>query len=900
MTAFTSGIILFRNSDCIKVLFDTIKAHATDYIKYNAIPICLDQPFIVYNAISQNKYDNQLLKLYAENNPSIANEEKIIYHFPGGPGHYDSKVAKMANFWENMNKIPKILFQTHKTNLDKYVLDRIHDNLTPEWKYEFYDDNDVIQFFINNPLADLPDIIKKYNSIKKGAHKADLFRYYYLYINGGFFMDSDAMLCANIDTIVKNYNFISVNSYSHPGTIFQGILGTSPKNQIIKKALYNAYNTDPAILETNYHYFCRQMYDIIIKCNFGYKIKLYEERRINQRNMDNIVEGDAVLFKHYWSTKIIPKYNNLLDFDTKYGTIFLNENDKYFIDIFCNNKYWDEDNLCILKDKYIPNDKNILEIGGHAGTSSIFYSRYLKDNNIIYTFEPQKKMFDILNINVQTNNLTSKIKTFNSGIFCKTGKINMHTEDLDGPSKGNITLLENNNKSINYGGICLGKEGELTTCIKLDDLDFENIGYIHCDAQGSEPFIFSSATQFIKKHRPVILYENSDLYGDYLFNTIKSAYPEFLENSKFNIKNYCVNELGYYCILNFNNSGFDSLLLPYLYTDWNNYNKNELNKFDYRVLNTYKISNNLVRVGPNEDGGYVIADGLEYDLFISCGIADDICFEDAFLDIHKIKCIAFDGTINSFPSCRNSIEWIPKNIGYLNTEKITNLKEYIKDNKKIFLKMDIEGSEFNWIDSMTKEELENFSQIVLEVHWPFDVYRMNMLKKLNETHYIIHIHGNNYCDRDIPKHLPSGRSYDGTVTINNGALIQVNLPEVFEVTYVNKKLFDNVLIKMKEIKFPTILDYPNNPNAKEIYFSIPVIKFKSLENTKYSWGDSSITFLENGKMDAFGHGTYTQQDTYTFKAIFGSRIHLLIFNNNYTEFTSTRHDDNQIMKGKLL
>lgn len=86
----------------------------------------------------------------------------------------------------------------------------IKDKLGSEWKYEFYNDEDVINFFINNPIADLPNIIQKYNSIRTGAHRADLFRYYYLYINGGFFMDSDAMLYVDINTIVKNYNFVSV------------------------------------------------------------------------------------------------------------------------------------------------------------------------------------------------------------------------------------------------------------------------------------------------------------------------------------------------------------------------------------------------------------------------------------------------------------------------------------------------------------------------------------------------------------------------------------------------------------------------------------------------------------------------------------------------------------------
>ena len=96
--AFTSGILLFRNSNCMKVLFEIIQAHIVDYIdnKKNSVPTCLDQPFIVYNAISQNKYDNQLLKRYVENNPSVVSLEKIVYHFPGGLGVCDTKIAKMT------------------------------------------------------------------------------------------------------------------------------------------------------------------------------------------------------------------------------------------------------------------------------------------------------------------------------------------------------------------------------------------------------------------------------------------------------------------------------------------------------------------------------------------------------------------------------------------------------------------------------------------------------------------------------------------------------------------------------------------------------------------------------------------------------------------------------------
>ena len=70
--AFTSGILLFRNSYSIKQLFQTILDHAALHIiEEKPMPRLLDQPFIVYNAVVQRKYDNQILKLYAENNQQI-------------------------------------------------------------------------------------------------------------------------------------------------------------------------------------------------------------------------------------------------------------------------------------------------------------------------------------------------------------------------------------------------------------------------------------------------------------------------------------------------------------------------------------------------------------------------------------------------------------------------------------------------------------------------------------------------------------------------------------------------------------------------------------------------------------------------------------------------------------
>ena len=123
-SAFTSGILLFNNNTIIKDLFSQILLHIHNHITSNSpIPICLDQPFIVYHAVKNNLYDNQKLINIVINNPNNFNNETIS-HFPGGQGNYESKIVKMTNYMNNVmfnlnkNNYFKIQFDDYKTILD--------------------------------------------------------------------------------------------------------------------------------------------------------------------------------------------------------------------------------------------------------------------------------------------------------------------------------------------------------------------------------------------------------------------------------------------------------------------------------------------------------------------------------------------------------------------------------------------------------------------------------------------------------------------------------------------------------------------------------------------------------------------------------------------------------------
>lgn len=123
--------------------------------------------------------------------------------------------------------------------------------------------------------------------------------------------------------------------------------------------------------------------------------------------------------------------------------------------------------------------------------------------------------------------------------------------------------------------------------------------------------------------------------------------------------------------------------------------------------------------------------------------------------------------------------------------------------------MDIEGHEYEWLETINKEQLLKINQIVIEFHTDFEGFskldknKINILKKLSDTHYLIHFHGNNY--QSII-----------TYTDKNNT---INVPKVFECTYVKKSLLNN--IKNNTDQIPGKLDYPNNINNPDIYLSEP-------------------------------------------------------------------------------
>ena len=249
----------------------------------------------------------------------------------------------------------------------------------------------------------------------------------------------------------------------------------------------------------------------------------------------------------------------------------------------------------------------------------------------------------------------------------------------------------------------------------------------------------------------------------------------------------------------------------------------------------------LVRVGKNMDGGYVLGKNelnkIEY--LISLGMGgerNNWSFEEEFLKINKnIKITFYDHTVSSknylinifrifrrLIKLRYKIKDLTEMFNHffsyiilLNSGRIFHKKKKIlrnpqKKNEKniyeifknitfnnVLLKVDIEGFEYEIIDQIINSSDKILSLIIEfhEIDKHEDIFE-NKIKLLQSEFEIIHIHGN-----------------------NNTGIQRVNLPKTLEITFINKK---NCRDHNKEFRydFPVKdIDFPNNPNFDDIYFS---------------------------------------------------------------------------------
>ncbi len=173
--------------------------------------------------------------------------------------------------------------------------------------------------------------------------------------------------------------------------------------------------------------------------------------------------------------------------DTKTQMIIVNDSIGYEI---LYNGYYEKSNLEIIKKSLPPNIANstFLDIGANIGNHSLFF----KDSfDKIESYEPQKKIFEILKLNTQKY---SKIRIHNYGI---SNKDEVKTFNIPFKNSG---MASNKKHLLDY-------YSEKVTLKKLNFRNYTNVGYIKIDVEGSEYEVLKSLDDIIKTCRPLISFE---------------------------------------------------------------------------------------------------------------------------------------------------------------------------------------------------------------------------------------------------------------------------------------------------------------------------------------------------------------------------------------------------------
>lgn len=163
----------------------------------------------------------------------------------------------------------------------------------------------------------------------------------------------------------------------------------------------------------------------------------------------------------------------------------------------------------------------------------------------------------------------------------------------------------------------------------------------------------------------------------------------------------------------------------------------------------------LVRIGRDYDGGYIMPDDFARDdkIAYSFGISSDVSFDKGMAS-RGYDVFMYDHTIDGLPEENPRFHWSQTGLsdGHSNDERLKTLDELIainhhEDRQNMILKMDVEGYEWGFFENVSTQTLSNFSVIAMELHWlnepRYQPVIPEALRKLNQTHQIVHIHGQN-------------------------------------------------------------------------------------------------------------------------------------------------------------
>lgn len=226
-------------------------------------------------------------------------------------------------------------------------------------------------------------------------------------------------------------------------------------------------------------------------------------------------------------------------------------------------------------------------------------------------------------------------------------------------------------------------------------------------------------------------------------------------------------------------------------------------------LKPLKTNINLIRLGANADGGYLIPDDLEkIEACFSPGVDQIASFESDLLKFGIPSHLA-DYSVDKVPDGFKAASFLKKFIGANNSDIYITLedwinKEYEHENcPDLILQMDIEGAEYESLLATPIETLKKFRIMAVEFHnietWSQQHF-LNIVEavfeKILKEFVVVHNHPNNAM---------------GEVNMNGFIA-----PRLLEISFLRK---DRIKEYNGFSEVPHLLDFPNLNDRPDVYFN---------------------------------------------------------------------------------
>lgn len=209
----------------------------------------------------------------------------------------------------------------------------------------------------------------------------------------------------------------------------------------------------------------------------------------------------------------------------------------------------------------------------------------------------------------------------------------------------------------------------------------------------------------------------------------------------------------------------------------------------------------LIRMGPDGDGGYLVPDDLSgITACLSPGVCSVSDFEKSCADL-GMQVFMADKSVEGPASTHEKFHFIKKFVGSYSTNDFITMDEWVASSNldtdsELLLQMDIEGFEYETLLNVSDYLMRRFRIIIIEFHtldalWNQGFFKLagRAFEKLLHTHACVHVHPNN-C---------------------RGAVVKqgLSIPPVMEFTFLRK---DRMSESSQKLVFPHPLDFDNTPN----------------------------------------------------------------------------------------